>query len=68
MTTHIVEGVPYYRFHVTLKYVNPKRPLLRWTRWSPGKPWVFEEVTRELAARGVEPEELKSVTIERAPG
>jgi len=42
----IIEGVRYYRFFVTFRLANGLRR--RWVRWSPGAPWVYEEIGREL--------------------
>lgn len=52
-----IEGVPYYRYRVTFRLSSGARR--RWVRWSPGFPWVFHEVGRELFERfgeqGVKP-------------
>jgi hypothetical protein len=60
-----IENVPYYRFHVRYTLANGKRR--RMTRWSPGFPWVRDEIARELVERfsldGIKP---GSVTIESA--
>lgn len=45
----IVEGVPYHRFVVRFALASGKRRRL--VRWSPGFPWVREEVCRELIDR-----------------
>jgi len=45
----IIEGVRYYRFRVTFRMTTGQRR--SWIRWSPGQPWVFEEVGRELLER-----------------
>jgi len=62
----LIEGVPYTRFTVRYTLVTGQRR--RMTRWSPGYPWVREEVARELCARfdldGIKP---GSVTINPAP-
>jgi len=44
-----IEGVRYYRFRVTFRLATGERR--RWVRWSPGYPWVFHEVGRELYER-----------------
>lgn len=58
----ILEGVPYFRYVVRFRLADGRRRRL--VRWSPGSPWVYEEVGRELAARfganGVKP---RSCTI-----
>jgi hypothetical protein len=45
----IIEGVTYYRFRVTFRLADGRRR--RWVRWSPGPPWVRDEVGRELYER-----------------
>lgn len=45
----IVEGVPYQRFVVSFKLADGRRR--RWVRWSPGWPWIGDEVARELEHR-----------------
>ena len=61
--TKIVEGVPYYRFRVRYTLTDGKRRSM--VRWSPGLPWVREEIARELLERftldGIKP---GSVTIQ----
>lgn len=56
------EGVPYRPYLVTFRTIDGKRH--RWTRWSPGFPWVYDEVGRELVDRfdegGIKP---RSCTI-----
>lgn len=61
-----VEGVPYYRHAVHFRLLDGTR--VRWVRWSPGAPWVYSEVHRELEARGIYPEHLRphSLTIRMA--
>jgi len=44
------EGVPYRRYSVRFKTVSGKR--VRVYFWSPGPPWIGEEVTRMLNDRG----------------
>lgn len=63
----IVEGVPWYRFSVRFRTVDGRR--VRWMRWSPGAPWVYSEIERELEARGFYPETLKGggYSLEHAP-
>lgn len=46
MCVKTIENVPYHRFVVTFRLVDGRRR--RWFRWSPGWPWVYEEVAREL--------------------
>jgi hypothetical protein len=60
----LIEGIPYYRFRVRFRLADGRRR--SWIRWSPGWPWVREEFERELAARGIEPEDIRprSATIE----
>lgn len=41
-----VEGVPYYRHRVRFTLADGRRR--SWVRWSPGYPWIREEVAREL--------------------
>ena len=61
MRTRIIEGVPYRPFLVRYT-ANGKRR--RMVRWSPGLPWVREEICRELSARfGVEAIKPGSVAI-----
>lgn len=45
----IIEGVRYHQFRVTFRLTTGQRR--RWVRWSPGQPWVYEEVGRELFDR-----------------
>lgn len=51
------EGVPNYRHLISFRMANGRR--VRWVRWSPGQPWIREELTRELVNRGITPEQLK---------
>lgn len=44
-----VEGVPYYRFRVTIRLADGRRR--RWIRCCPGITWIGGEVCRELCAR-----------------
>lgn len=58
-----VEGVPYYRHRVRFQLADGRRRV--WVRWSPGYPWIREEVGRELADRfGLDGVKLHSCTIE----
>lgn len=41
-----VEGVAYYRHRVRFTLADGRRR--SWVRWSPGYPWIREEVGREL--------------------
>lgn len=60
-----VEGVPYYRFVV--RYTLRTGQRRRMVRWSPGFPWVREEIARELVERfGIEAIKPGSVTIVEA--
>lgn len=49
--TKIIEGVPWRRFRVRYRLANGRRRSM--TRWSPGFPWIREEVVRELVDTGV---------------
>ncbi len=44
-----VEGVTYSRYRVRFRLADGRRR--SWVRWSPGRPWVYEEVGRELLER-----------------
>lgn len=61
--TKMIENVQYHRFVVRYTLTTGQRR--RMVRWSPGYPWVREEVARELVTRfdldGIKP---GSVTIE----
>lgn len=61
----MIEGVPYQRFRVRYTLASGSRR--RMMRWSPGFPWVRDEVGRELVDRfgltGIRPH---SVTIRSA--
>jgi hypothetical protein len=46
----IIEGVAYTRFRVRWRQAGKRRQL---TLWSPGRPWLGEEVNRALSARDV---------------
>lgn len=60
--TKMIENVPYYRFVVRYTLATGQRR--RMVRWSPGAPWVYEEVGRELCDRfGLEGIKPGSVTI-----
>lgn len=62
----ILEGVRYHRFRVRYTLADGTRRSM--VRWSPGNPWVREEVGRELldafGADGIRPH---SVTIRHEP-
>ena len=62
-----IEGVSYYAFVVRYTLADGRRR--RMVRWSPGWPWVRDEVGRELVARfGVDGIKPRSVSIRmRAP-
>lgn len=45
----IVEGDRYFPFVVRFRLADGRRR--RWVRWSPGRPWIAAEISRELAAR-----------------
>jgi len=61
-----IEGVRYRRFVVRYTLANGARR--RMMRWSPGAPWVYDEVARELVDRfGLEGLKPRSVTIREAP-
>ncbi len=61
-----IEGVPYRRFIVHYTLADGRRR--RMFRWSPGSPWVYTEMGRELVDRfGVEGIKPRSVTIREAP-
>ena len=58
----IIEGVQYNRYVVRYTLADGRRR--RIVRWSPGYPWVYDEVGRELADRhGVENIKPGSCTI-----
>ncbi len=42
-----IEGVPYHKFRVRYTLADGRRRCI--VRWSPGLPWVREEIARELA-------------------
>ncbi len=66
MATRVIEGVPYRRFVVSYTLASGARR--RMVRWSPGEPWVYDEVGRELVERfGVEGLKPGSVTIAEKP-
>ena len=48
-STKTIEGVTYYPFVVSFKLADGRRR--RMIRWSPGYPWVYDEVGRELLDR-----------------
>lgn len=47
--TKQIEGVTYRRFTVRYRLASGKRRSM--VRWSPGYPWIREEVARELLSR-----------------
>lgn len=49
MTVKVIEGVPYHRYVVKFQLADGRRR--RWVRWSPGEPWIREELVREFEAR-----------------
>lgn len=57
LTSYVIEGVRYWRFQVIYRLSDGRRRQL--IRWSPGFPWVYKEVVRELLERhgetGVKP-------------
>ncbi len=61
-----IEGVRYYPFRVRYTLADGRRRSM--IRWSPGPPWVREEVARELTDR-FELDGIKagSVSIRRLP-
>lgn len=59
-----LEGVPYYRFVARFRLADGRRR--RIVRWSPGFPWVYDEIGRELLDRyGPEGVKAHSCTIQR---
>lgn len=66
MKALLIEGVPYHRFRVRYRLASGQRRTM--LRWSPGYPWVREEIARELVERfGLDGIKAGSVTIRRAP-
>lgn len=62
----MVEGVPYERFIIRYTLISGQRH--RMVRWSPGLPWIREEIARELHERfGLESIKPGSVTINPSP-
>jgi hypothetical protein len=60
--TKYIEGIPYYRHLIRYTLATGERRSM--IRWSPGAPWVREEVARELCDRfGIEGIKPGSVTI-----
>jgi hypothetical protein len=60
-----IEGVPYERF--VIRYTLTSGERRRMVRWSPGFPWIREEIGRELCERfGIEGIKPGSVTIRAA--
>lgn len=61
-TPRRIEGVFYWPYVVRFTLANGKRRKL--IRWSPGVPWVYSEVARELVDRyGLEGIKPNSATI-----
>lgn len=61
-----IEGVPYRRYRVRYTLADGRRR--RMLRWSPGFPWVRDEIGRELVDRfGLDGLRRGSVSIEHAP-
>ena len=57
-----IEGVPYRPYRIYYTLANGKRR--RMVRWSPGYPWIREEIARELLDRfGLEGLRPRSVSI-----
>jgi len=62
-TVRMVEGVPYRRHLVRFTLDDGRRR--RMVRWSPGYPWIREDVARELVDRfGYDSIRPGSITIE----
>ena len=64
MQAHVrhVENVPYYKFRIRYRLATGERRTM--VRWSPGFPWVRDEIGRELVERfGLEGIAPGSVTI-----
>lgn len=61
-TVKTIEGVPYVKFTIRYTLADGKRRSM--ARWSPGFPWVREEIARELDDRfGLDAIKAGSVTI-----
>ncbi len=45
----VYEGVPYYRYLVRFTMSDGRR--VRWVRWSPGDPWIHDQLAREFSDR-----------------
>jgi hypothetical protein len=61
-----IEGVPYHRHVVRFRLADGRRRRL--VRWSPGAPWVYDEVGRELLERyGANGVRERSCTIREEP-
>jgi hypothetical protein len=64
--TKLIEGVPYRRYAIRYRLADGTRR--RMVRWSPGFPWIREEIARELLSRyDLEDIAPGSVTINPAP-
>jgi hypothetical protein len=60
-----IEGVTYYPYKVRFRLADGRRRF--WIRWSPGDPWVRDEIAREIAERfGLDGVKKASVTIRAA--
>lgn len=61
----MIEGVRYYRFLV--RYTLRDGSRRRMVRWSPGFPWIREEILRELDDRfGLDAIRPGSITVQHA--
>jgi hypothetical protein len=49
LRTRTYQGVSYSAFRVRFKLTTGD--IKRWIRWSPGFPWIVEEITREIQDR-----------------
>lgn len=64
MSAHVrhVENVPYYKFRIRYTLATGQRRSM--VRWSPGFPWVIDEIGQELVDRfGEDGIADRSVTI-----
>ena len=46
MKERVVEGVAYRKYRVAFRLTDGKRRA--WVRWSPGWPWIQDELAREF--------------------